>query len=154
MSEPPLACGRCRPAASTGSRIPGSVHWRVTLFYNHWHIYHSYYVRACGNDEGPLWQRLLKIVLSCVIDLSGDDASEWEALFENLLFRGNQLNTICVFLCSCTAAQCRLCHSWGPAGHEPWAIDGISLCLYYTMPMLCLWASPLHKLEPKTQLYW
>lgn len=41
----------------------------------------------------------------------------------------------------------RTCHSWTPAGCEPWATDGISLCLYCTMPMLCLRASQLCKLK-------
>ena len=57
------------------------------------------------------------------------------------------MDAICVFLSSFRAAKGRTCHSWTPAGCEPWATDGISLCLYYTMPMLCLRASQLYKLK-------
>lgn len=55
------------------------------------------------------------------------------------------MDAICVFLSSFRAAKGRTCHSWTPAGCEPWATDGISLCLYCTMPMLCLRASQLYK---------
>lgn len=57
------------------------------------------------------------------------------------------MDAICVFLSSFRAAKGRTCHSWTPAGCEPWATDGISLCLYCTMPMLCLRASQLYKLK-------
>lgn len=55
------------------------------------------------------------------------------------------MDAICVFLSSFRAAKGTTCHSRAPAGCEPWATDGISLCLYCTMPMLCLRASQLYK---------
>lgn len=57
------------------------------------------------------------------------------------------MDAICVFLSSFRAAKGRTCHDWTPAGCEPWATGGISLCLYCTMPMLCLRASQLYKLK-------
>lgn len=49
------------------------------------------------------------------------------------------MDAICVFLSSFKAAEGRTCHEW--TGCEAWATGGLSLCLYCTMPMLCLLAS-------------
>lgn len=57
------------------------------------------------------------------------------------------MDAICVSLSSFREAKGRTCHDWTPADCKPWATGGISLCLYCTMPMLCLRASQLYKLK-------